>query len=148
MRRSLAALLLLSACSEPERSGRGDTVYWHTFEGHQQPSEEMLSETEEILGLELVESEDTPGAVTIIFAETDHGASWSGGWSCTPFVYLEQHTARVLAHEIGHAFTLLHTDDESNLMFPGGGGVDLTERQIETVRKKLWETEDFCRLPP
>jgi hypothetical protein len=41
--------------------------------------------------------------------------------------------ARVLAHELGHAFGLFHAGERDQLMFPGSTGVRLTESEIATA---------------
>lgn len=144
MRKATSVLLLLVACEEPE--GRSDTLRYVVPPGLEAPSQESLDQVAELFGLEVVEEDGPAGAVSIFLAEEVEGRSlnFASGLSCTPYVYVESPNPAVLAHEIGHAYGLHHVDDPENLMAEAPGGLDLTDRQIDTVRKNAWILENDC----
>jgi len=155
MKRLLALVVLGSACGEPEsKNGRSDTLRWNVLEGLTRPSPELLNDTEEVLGFELIDSGSVAGSVSLFLEERREGepeVNYSGGWSCTPFIYLDTHHPVVLAHELGHAYGLEHNDIAGNLMGPAQGpltGTDLTEDQIDTIREHAWLSEEYCFPPP
>lgn len=155
MRRLLAIVLLGSACGEPEtENGRSDTLRWHLIEGLTRPSPELLLGAEDILGFELVETDTLAGSVSLFLEERQEDepeVNYSGGWSCTPFIYLDTHHPVVLAHELGHAYGLEHNDIAGNLMGPARGPLprtDLTEDQTDTIREHAWLSEEYCLPPP
>lgn len=155
VKRLLALVVLGSACGEPEsENGRSDTLRWHVIEGLTRPTPELLGGAEDILGLELVESDTVAGSVSLFLEDRQEGepeVNHATGFSCTPFVHLHLQIPLALAHEVGHTYGLEHNNIAGNLMGPAQGslpGTDLTEEQIDTIREYAWISEQYCQPPP
>lgn len=58
-----------------------------------------------------------------------NGVAFSGTRVVAVAEYTTSFDFRVLAHEVGHALSLQHVDDKSNLMNSGSSGTELTESQ-------------------
>lgn len=142
MRRAACiALFALAACEE--RDGRADTVSFFTPPDWFELSEEAIEETELIYGLELEPEDGASGAVAV-FLVGFSTVGWGSGSSCTPWISAPGDDPRAIAREMGHALGLEHVDDTSNVMHPSTPGEDVTDQQVDQIRRQAWVLDTRC----
>lgn len=142
MRRAAGiALLAVAACGEPD--GRSDTVSFFVPPDWFELSDEGIDETEAIYGIELIPSEQPAGSVAV-FLVAFSSRGWGSGTSCTPWISAPRDNPRAIAHEMGHALGLAHVDDTSNVMHPSAPGQDITDAQLDQVRRQAWVLNTRC----
>ena len=142
MRRAACiALLALTACEEPD--GRSDTVSFFVPPDWFELSEEAIEETELIYGIELEQEDEAAGSVAV-FLVGFSTVGWGSGTSCTPWISAPRDDPRAIAHEMGHALGLAHVDDTSNVMHPSTPGEDVTDQQIDQIRRQAWVLDTRC----
>ncbi|MEM6293829.1 MAG: matrixin family metalloprotease [Myxococcota bacterium] len=158
---ALAAILCsfgASGCGE--REAQQSNVFRYFKPAHVEEIDPAAIElTEDIFGVELVETSDPWGAVTIFpFSrnafegafepEFEVGGEASLG-RCTPWVWYVTDSPLVLAHELGHAYGLGHVDEPCNVMLPRlsceDGTFKASEQQIRIVREEAWNQKYVCK---
>jgi hypothetical protein len=150
MRSTLALLILLSAgCAE-------DPLRVALFTPEQGPLvtasafEPALEEAVAILGHDVELTRDHRGAVTVEILDVDHDGFALHGRSllnssesqiprCYRALWVVNATPRLLAHELGHALGLEHTDRAGNLMVREGGAddIELTDDQQDAIDREV-----------
>lgn len=148
----LTAALVMLACGDHYRSGderhRSDVVPIAFFEWQPHPSDATIADAEELLGLELSTDvyRNGEGAVFLVHGEQTgkHAGETEVVDRCSPIVWVDDDPV-ALAHELGHALGLEHTDDPGNLMYPvWHGGLELTDTQIDFMRWDAWYLQHRC----
>ncbi len=131
--RHLAFLLGLAACAPSEAMH----VRIEAGPAAEEVIRANLDAAEDVLGIEIVETDRDWGSVEVYYREPDYYAGiahepdwWEPGDWCKRRVGVG-FSAAVLAHELGHAFELGHTgafpDSTENVMYPAYMGQDVEE---------------------
>lgn len=137
----LVALALLSACTD---YGRSDEIPFRTVHGLPTHSPETIAEAEEILGMQLVPMEGDGGVTLTMHPAIGELRGWTDAPdACTPVSWSED-SARVLAHELGHALGLQHVEEPGNVMGMEIEAWELTDEQVDTMRMYAWYMQHEC----
>lgn len=112
----------------------------------EEPSEELVRETEQILGFELVDVGASESSLIIELRDEPTGGLYGKFTSpehCFSLIWSVKNP-RILAHELGHAFGLSHDEDESNLMSESWYGTELRASQRERLERFAEARWDKC----
>jgi hypothetical protein len=130
-RKTVAQAHLAAAQEVWEQEGVGVTFGTVNFQDHSDPADTVRIASRGLCGTPVGFFE--PWIVVDYVHSIDNDGFW--GWGCAPnrawMGIPSQGSPRLLAHELGHVFTLWHTS--SGLMEPRSPGTDLTEGQIFQV---------------
>jgi hypothetical protein len=156
MRRALLGALALAALALAA-SGCTDSLRVCLFTREHGPLvtesafQPAVQEAAAILGHDVVLTREQKGAVIVEILDVDSPEFAFEGRSllnldgrgrlprCYRAVWVATDDPRVLAHELGHALGLVHTDASGNVMNPDEGpdATDLTDDQQETVDREV-----------
>jgi hypothetical protein len=144
--RLLVLTLAVSACADTDDGPhRADELPVYQLPGFQPLADSTLDGAQEILGLEFIADEWGRGAVGMVWVERCMGSHCGATKhdDCRPVVWTIDNDY-ALAHELGHALGLLHSEDPTNLMFPTAPTDNLTDDQIDQIRWKAWHLQHEC----
>lgn len=139
-----AILLLLGGCEE---SGVYDVVNVRFF-NLEDSDDLLLDEASEMLGMEIaVVDNASPGDVVIFLDDSRNIGGWLDALSKCDKAGWSAKDPESLAHELGHALHLEHSEDDENLMWEHVTAHDtnlLTDDQVDTMRRMAWHMHTQC----